>query len=141
MSDPLTIREQVIQALEIKIGAQRGVDSYDERDFPLTVLFEGPEDAAQGTHRRTTASMTVRLEHAEEGVGECKKAWLSQGNAVLGRIILAATGGENTLDGLAQDIEYTGGGVAIPEDGTNIVTAFADLRVTYRFKSGNPYEQ
>ena len=152
MSEPLTIREQAIQALEVKTNAQRGVDSYDERDLPLTVLFEGADEPARIQYGFVETAMSVRLERMEAGQGAQvtdnglettgetdKRKWHTQANALLGDLIQSATGGDNTLGGLCQGIEYVSGGTAISPDGSNTVVAFADIRVRYRFLIGNPF--
>ena len=153
MSD-LTIREQVIQALEVKTGAQRGVDSYDERDLPLTVLFEGADEPARVQYGLVETAMGVRLERMEAGQGTQvtanglettgdtdKRQWHTQANTLLGRLIEDATGGDTTLDGLCQGIDYVSGGTVLSPDGSNTVVAYADIRIRYRFLIGNPYSK
>lgn len=135
-----TIREQILQALEAQTGASRGLDSYDGTDLPFLAMFEGP-DAYEHTHSHTTAMMTVRLEDVREGHGEDKRLWWQQGNQILGDLIQSSTTLTESLADLCRHVTLSTGNVAMPADGSKIVTAYIDLQITYRFRRGNPFEQ
>jgi hypothetical protein len=148
----VTIREQVLQALELKVGAMRGVDSYDESALPVTALFEGADEPARIQYGMVESAMPVRLERVAAGpgtelqdgrlvtTGEVDKSeWWTEANQMLGELIQSATGGDNTLGGLCQGIDYVSGGAQSSPDGSNAIVAFVDLRVRYRFLNGNPY--
>ena len=149
---PETIREQILQALEAKLDARRGVDSYDESALPITALFEGADEPARTQYGLVETAMPVRIERVAPGPGTDvvdgrltivtdtdKHGWWTLANAILGELIQSATGGDTTLGGLCQGIDYVSGGTTITPDGSNAVVAFADVRIRYRFVNGNPY--
>ena len=63
---------------------------------------------------------------------------------ILGDLIKCMTGGTmaQVADGLADDVEYTGGGTdEYPEPGEKLVGASAVFDISYKFLTGDPFNQ
>lgn len=132
-----TIRERILAALAVRLGAQRANSHIDS--LPARSLWDSSDASAErNNYGQMEIITTVTLETVHQANADPQQ-WSVQGNAILGQLIADATGGDVTLGGLCDDIVYTGGTIYYPDDGSDILGCDINLSVTYRFDVGNPY--
>ena len=140
MSD-LPIRERILQALAARINAHRGLEEFDARDLPITVLVEGEDSATETDYDQVRVTMPVTVAHADRVVGVKGDDWYALANAALANLIKSVYDGGESFDGLVQGIDYTGGDVAVLTDGANGYAVQAFFNIRYVFAHGNPFQQ
>lgn len=135
----LPIRERVLQALAARLNAVRGLEQYDERDLPLTVIVEGEENADDGDYDLVRVTLPVTIARVSKFLGAKDDEWHQQANADFAALIKEVyTGGED-LGGLAQGIDYTGGGIDVVSDGARGTMVQAFFNIRYAFTHGDPF--
>lgn len=136
----LPIRERILSALATRINAQRGLEQYDARDLPITVLVEGEDTADEGDYDMVNVTMPVTIAYANNVAGTKSDDWYEQANTALANLIQSVyTGGED-FGGLAQGVDYTGGDVAVLTDGATGYAVQAFFNIRYVFRHGDPFD-
>lgn len=134
MSAP--VRERILSALTAAVRGEYGIPApEDERDLPVTIVQDGA-DTATPSYDIIRCAMPVGIATAEQASGETKSQLRAQANDLLARIIRTVQADE-TLGGLADGIDYAGGG--IQTEAGKFVFAEAQFSVRYHFLRGNPY--
>ncbi|WP_240724592.1 hypothetical protein [Halomonas borealis] len=143
------IREQILEALVAKLSgqpafsghaAQRANSELDITELPAISLWDGSDASVETDQRYGQAVVTTQV-----GVETVHQAnvdyatWSAQANTVLAELISAATGGDRTLDGLADDVRYAGTTLYYPEPGSDILGIDLVLEVRWRHDLGDPF--
>ncbi|CAM0557100.1 hypothetical protein EHLJMEHL_02188 [Vreelandella titanicae] len=131
------IREQIIAALAERLSAERANSIIDT--LPARSLWDGSDDNVE---RNRYGGVSVTTEVTIETVHQADRnhrQWSTQGNTILAELIATATGDDRTLDGLCEDIAYTGGTVYYPEEGSDIIGVDLVLAVRWSHAVGDPY--
>lgn len=139
MSD-LPIREQALQALTERLGARRGLGSYDKAALPLTIVVEEDDEVQSIDFDAVRVLMPVTLIRVVAKAGIKNDAWHEDANVEQAQLQVDAIGGDETLGDLVDSMEYAGGGIVV-DDGASGYVARVRLAVRYSFKRGNPFER
>ena len=135
----LPIRERILQALAIRLDAQRGLEGYDLSELPITILVEGGDEAQEDDYDMTRVAMPVTVARAVAKSGLKTDAWYEDANIELAQMVVDAFGSDETFGGLAQGMDYAGGEVGVLTDGAQGYTAQISLIIRYAFLHGNPF--
>ncbi len=142
------IREQILEALKAKLSglpafggnaAQRANSELDIDSLPVISLWDGADGPVEHDQRYGQAVVTTQV-----GVETVHQAdadyttWSTQANTILADLITAATGGDRTLGGLADDVRYAGTTLYYPEPGSDIIGVDLVLEVRWRHDLGDP---
>lgn len=128
------VRERLLAKILLAVGGEYGlVSPEDDRDLPLTVV-QDEADEATANYDATVCVMPVNVARAEVAASADRDARRQQAHTALKALIVAMFADE-TFDGLAVGIDYTGGG--IQADG-KLVFAEAAFRVRYQHLRGQP---
>ncbi|MBT2788051.1 MULTISPECIES: hypothetical protein [unclassified Halomonas] len=133
------IREQIIAALAERLSAERANSIIDA--LPARSLWDGSDGLVE---RNRYGGVSVTTEVTVETVHQADRdhrQWSTQGNTILAELISTATGADRTLDGLCEDIAYTGGTIYYPEEGSDIIGVDLVLAVRWSHAVGDPYTQ
>jgi len=162
MAIPDSIRERIIQEFKY-VGQQltvangfnsdcgsdvkRGRVKWEENDAPCMSIFPQPETASRTAYGKDSMVMPMKFdvletyeslvsEHGEEAASVMGEKVIADIREVIRRSYTIL------LDGLVQDIQYTGGGIQdYPELSKKTVGVTATFDVTYVTKLGDPYNQ
>lgn len=137
----LPIRERLLQVLATRASAERGLEYYDQRDLPFTVLLEGEDQAAEDDYDNTRVVTPVTVARALKVTGNKTDDWYEQANVALGDLIKEVYAGGEDLDGLADGIDYEGGSVEVITDGARGTIAQASFNIRWAFVHGDPFAQ
>lgn len=130
-----SVRERLVNAILTATGGQYGIPApEDERDLPVTIVQEG-DDTASTNYDYTACVMPINVARAEVAASSNRDAMRLQGHAALAAIITAMHADE-TFGGLAQGVDYTGGG--INAEAGKLIFAEAAFRVRYQHLRGQP---
>jgi hypothetical protein len=135
----LPIREQILQALALRLDALRGLEGYDLSELPITILVEGADEAQETDYDMTRVAMPVTIARAVAKTGLKNDIWYEDANVEMAQMIVDAFGTDETFGGLAQGMEYAGGEVGVLTDGAQGYTAQISLIIRYAFLHGNPF--
>ena len=134
---PTAIREQLLSAITTAVGGEYGTPAPEsERDLPITIVQDGPDAAEDDIYNQTNLLMPLAIASAESATSTDRDAMRTQAHALLASIITTMFADE-TFGGLADGVEYTGGGVQT-EVG-KFVFAEAQFTVRYHHLRGDPY--
>lgn len=137
---PISIREQLVDAITTAVGGEYGIPApEDERDLPVTIVAEGEETASPEAYDQENMELTIAVAKAAVSVSSTDRdAMRAQGHELLASIRVAMFADE-TFGGLADGVEYTGGGIS--SELGKIVFAEAQFLVRYHTVRGDPYTQ
>ncbi len=138
-NDMTPIREQIIAALAERLSAERANSIIDT--LPARSLWDGSDGLVE---RNRYGGVSVTTEITVETVHQADRdhrQWSTQGNTILAELIATTTGSDRTLDGLCEDIAYTGGTIYYPEEGSDIIGVDLILAVRWSHAVGDPYSQ
>jgi hypothetical protein len=128
------VRERLLAAILTAVGGEYGVRApEDDRDVPVTIVQDGADEAS-ANYDATVCVMPLNVARAEEAASTDRTASRRQAHAAL-QALIEDMFEDETFDGLAVGIEYTGGGIAV--DG-RLVFAEATFRVRYQHLRGQP---
>jgi len=128
------VRERLLANILTAVGGEYGLPApEDERDLPVTIVQDGSDEATTN-YDATVCVMPLNVARAEAAASSDRDAMRQQAHAAL-KALLAAMFTDETFDGLAVGIDYTGGG--IQADG-RLVFAEAAFRVRYQHLRGQP---
>lgn len=128
------VRERLLAKILTAVGGEYGLPTpEDERDLPVTIVQDGTDEAST-TYDATQCVMPLNVARAEAAASTDRDAMRQQAHAAL-KALLAAMFTDETFDGLAVGIDYTGGG--IQAEG-RLVFAEAAFRVRYQHLRGQP---
>ena len=128
------VRERLIAAIQTAVGGSYGLPvPEDERDVPVTIVQDATDEAADA-YGVTQLAMPLSVGRAEAAVGSTREALRAQAHAALAAIV-AEMHADETFGGLADGIDYVGGGILI-ELG-RFVFAEASFRVRYHHVRGD----
>lgn len=145
-----TIRSMWLAALAEKIRsefptAMLTVPSYVPDNLPACTVSDDTDEVSVDEYGAASIETAVIIEATEETgqPGETEAETMSaqneQGQALLGRLVLAATSGDRTLGGLVDDVSYSSAAVQYPDDGQPGIGAGITCRVRWRHVVGDPY--
>lgn len=130
-----SVRERLLAAILTATGAVYGLSApEDERDLPVTLVQDGTDDASTN-YDYTACVMPLNVARAELATSGDRDALRAQAHAALAALIVAMHLDE-TFGGLAQGVDYTGGG--IQTEAGKFVFAEASFAVRYRHLRGQP---
>jgi hypothetical protein len=128
------VREVLIGKILAAVGGEYGLRApEDDRDLPVTIVQDG-SDEATANYDATVCVMPVNVARAEEAVSTDRDRIRQQAHAAL-KALISSMYADETFDGMAVGINYTGGG--IQADG-KLVFAEAAFQVRYQHLSGQP---
>ena len=134
---PTAIREQLLSAITTAVSGEYGVPAPDsEQDLPITIVQDGADEAQANAYGDTDALMPLAIASAAVATSSDLNTMRAQANALLASIITTMHTDE-TFGGLADGIEYTGGG--IETEVGKFVFAEAQFTVRYHFTRGDPF--
>lgn len=138
MSDPVSIREQIMAALIAAVSGEYGTPApEDERDLPITIVQEtGLDVATQDEYGFTNVEIPVSVASAVIAASNDRDAMRAQANELLASII-STVFADAPLGALVDGIQYTGGG--IQTELGKFVFAEAQFSVRYHTVRGDPY--
>lgn len=136
---PDTIREQVVEAFALKVGAQRCQKLDSDSDLPAKSIWDSAEEATKTEYGATRVSILLGVEYLAKVDSLTYANHSKQANAMLGEIIQAATAGDNSLGGLCRSIQYQQVEFNYPDDGAQEVEIFVVFEVVYQFATGDPF--
>ena len=129
------VRELLISSILTAVSGKYGLEvPEDERDLPLTMVSD-EQDEATTSYDYTSLTMPINIGRVEIAAGNDRDVMRKQAHAALAQIITQMHADE-TFDGLAQGVDYMGGGI-FAEAG-KLVFATALFRVRYRHLRGQP---
>jgi len=137
----LPIRERILRELVRRTGAVRRLESYDERDLPITVLQEGDDNATEGLYGMTQVTTQVSIARALRMTGVKGNDWYTELNTALANLIREIFAGGDDLGGLALGMDYVSGSVDLLTDAGQGAGVAVTVSVRYAFVHGNPYSQ
>lgn len=143
------IREKIIAALADKLSniaalgnapAHRSNSELDYDALPAVSVWDGSDTIIEQDVRygQVVVSTEVGVETVHIARVEHER-WSEQANAILAELIRAATGGDRTLGGLADDVAYKATTLYYPEPGSDIIGVDLMLEVRWRHDVGDPY--
>jgi len=134
---PTSIREQLLAAITTAVSGEYGIPAPEsERDLPVTIVQDGPDEAETTTYNQTNVVMPIAIGSAAVATSSDKDTMRAQANALLAGIITTMFADE-TFGALADGIEYTGGG--IQAEVGKFVFAEARFSVRFHFLRGDPF--
>ena len=137
----LPIREQIIRALQARTGAIRKLPDYDDRDLPITEIDEGIESAVDDIYGMTHATLQLTIARAILMSGVKGDSWHRAQNLALADLIVEIFTGGDSLGGLVDEMQYTGGAIDLLTNAANGAGVAVSVNVKYKFVHGNPYSQ
>ena len=130
------VREQIIQAIVTAHGAEYGIPAPEsERDLPITIVADAPDTADPDVYAQTNLIMPVAVASGAVATSNDRDAMRLQAHDLLSSIITTMFTDE-TFGGLADGVDYTGGGVQT-EVG-KFVFAEAQFNIRYHHLRGDP---
>jgi hypothetical protein len=136
---PVSIREQILAAITTAVDGVYGVPAPElDRDLPICIVQDGEETAAPDQYGFDTIELPVAVAKAAAATSTNKGAMRAQANELLASI-RADMFADETFSGLADGVEYTGGG--IQTELAKICFAEAQFLVRYQTVRGDPYTQ
>lgn len=133
-----TIREQIIEAFALKVGAGRCLKLDGDSDLPARSLWDNQEEAEKTAYGSMKCSIDLPIEYLAK-VDSAFSNHSKQANAMLAELIQSATSGDNSLGGLCRSIEYKTSEFIYPEDGSQEIEVFCVFTLVYEFAIGNPF--
>lgn len=130
-----SVRERLITAIVAAVHGDYGISvPEDPRDLPLVVVQDEP-DVATANYDYTACSMPITIARAESPEDGTRTQLRIRCHELLTWIITTMHADE-TFGGLAQGIDYKGGG--IQAEAGKYVFAQASFTVRYQHLRGNP---
>lgn len=134
---PTPIREQLLSAITTAVGGKYNAPAPTvEEDAPVIGVTDEPDEAVEGSYGEQALAMPLRVGKAEIAEGSSEDEFRAQGHTMLAELIEKMFVDE-TFGGLADGIDYTGGGI-LTEVG-KFIFAEAQFSVRYHTVRGNPY--
>lgn len=137
----LPVREQILQALALRVGAVRYTTSFDAEQLPITALVAGEDAASDPDYEMTRLVMPVQIARAVQRTGLRDDAWQTEANTLLADLVAEAWSSDDTLGGLAEGMDLTGQTAEAIDEGATGVAAQISIDIRYQFVHGNPYQQ
>lgn len=128
-------RELLLASILTATGGVYGLPApEDERDLPVTLVQDSADSVTQ-SFDASACSMPLNVARAEVASSNDRNALRIQAHAALAAIITAMHADE-TFGGLADGVDYTGGGIQI--EAGKFVFAEASFTVRYQHLRGQP---
>lgn len=153
----VTVRERIIRAVGARLAGvtiangyatdiggnvHRAVRHHDPGGLPAAVIWPQPEEVTRKVGGKVHLKLPIRVEGLAE-YGAANPSVVSE--RILGDLVRIMTSRASiaaVTAGLADDVEYAGGGTdEYPDEETQTVGASALFHITYRILSGDPFEQ
>jgi len=133
----LSIRERLLAAITTAVDGQYRIGQpRDDVDFPICVVQEGDEVASNDAHGFSVIELPIVVAKGEKTTDSSPDALRAKGHELLASIIEDIFV-DQTFGGLADDVEYTLGGI-LSEPGNRCI-AEAQFTVRYQTVRGDPY--
>jgi hypothetical protein len=135
-----SIREQIQVAAAALVGGEWGVPApQDEQDLPFTSLDDGTDTVIESDYETTRLEMSVVVARAALATSNNRAAMHAQSNELYAQLVKELTGPDvdETLDGLADGIDFLGGGTL--EEVGKFVFAIVNFKIRYHHITGDPY--
>jgi len=134
---PTSIREQLLSAITTAVGGEYGIPApEDERDLPVTIVEDQPEQASDDQYNLSGILMPVVVARAAQAADNDRDAMRAQANELLASI-KSEMFADESFGNLADGVQYTGGG--IQTEVGRFVFAEAQFTVRYHTVRGDPY--
>jgi len=134
---PVSIRERLLDAITDAVSGEYGVPAPEsERDLPICIVQDGEETAESDDYGYTTHELPLVVAKAATATSTSKDAMRTQCHELLASIRVDMFADEK-FGGLADGIEYTGGG--IQTELAKVCFADAQFVVRYHTVRGDPY--
>jgi len=134
---PDSIREQILSAVTVAVDGEYGIPAPDdERDLPVIIVQDGPDEGQNTAYDQTNILMPVAVASAAAAVSGDLEALRGQANGLLAGIHTAMYADE-TFGGLADGVDYDGGG--IQTELGKFVFAQAQFTVRWHHTRGDPF--
>jgi hypothetical protein len=134
---PVSIREQLLSAITTAVGGEYGVPAPElDRDLPICIVQEGEETSTADLYGSDVIELPIAVAKAASAVSTDKGDMRAQANELLASI-RSDMFTDETFGGLADGVEYTGGG--IQTELAKICFAEAQFTVRYHTVRGDPY--
>ena len=134
---PTSIREQLLSAITTAVGGEYGIPApEDERDLPVTIVEDQPEQASDDQYNLSNILMPVVVARAAQAADNDRDAMRAQANELLASI-KSEMFADESFGNLADGVQYTGGG--IQTEVGRFVFAEAQFTVRYHTVRGDPY--
>lgn len=134
---PVSIREQIIDAVTTAVGGEYGIPAPEsERDLPVIIVQDGPDEAETDAYNNQLCLMPVAIGSAALATSSDRDTMRAQANELLASLIDTMFADE-TFGGLADGVEYTGGG--IQTEASKFCFAEARFTIRYHHVRGDPY--
>ena len=132
-----SIRELLLDEITTAVSGEYGIPApEDERDLPVTIVQDGPDSATTDVYGQTNVVSTVAVASAAAATTTDRDLMRAQANELLAQIITDMFADE-TFDGNADGVEYTGGG--IQTEVGKFVFAEAQFAVRWHHQRGDPF--
>ena len=134
---PVSIREQLIQKITETVGGLYDIPApTDEREYPVTIVRDRPEVAADDQYGVSNREIPVAIGRGAVSASTVRAEQRAEANELLADLVTEMFADEG-FTSLADGLEYTGGGIQV-EVG-KFVIAEAQFTVRYHTVRGDPY--
>lgn len=130
-----SVRERLVAAILTAVNGRYALESpMDLSELPVTVVQDGT-DSAETNYDFTRCVMPISVARAEQAASPVSEVQRKQAHAALQNLIELMHADES-FGGLAQGIDYVGGGIQI--DAGKLIFAEATFQVRYQHLRGQP---
>lgn len=139
----LPIREQIIQALATRTGAERFNDgqTISEMELPATVLLVQGDQRGDPSYDTINMLMPVTIARAIGRTGLSGDDWHTEAATALADLVVEIYTPDHDAGGLINQIVLTGQDYDIQPDGAQGYVVQVELEITYHTAIGDPYTQ
>jgi hypothetical protein len=132
-----SVREQIQSNAQAAVGGQWGLAAIrDDSDLPFTSLDDGTDSVSSDEYGRTDLAMAVAVTRVEKSTSSDLEELRIHGNRILAEI-QAEMFADETLGGVADGVDYAGGGTSANVG--KYVFALANFNIRYHHVRGDPY--
>lgn len=130
-----SVRERLVAAILTAVNGRYALESpMDLSELPVTVVQDGTDDAS-ANYDFTRCVMPISVARAEQAASPVSEVQRKQAHAAL-QDLIELMHADETFGGLAQGVDYVGGGIQI--DAGKLIFAEATFQVRYQHLRGQP---
>lgn len=130
---PTAIEDQILAAIQTAVSGEYGQFPQQFRSLPATRVLADDNTAADNQYGETACTLPLVVARAEEATSTAPSDMRAQGSAIIAALVSAMFADE-TFGGLADNIEYLGGGRGF--DGKTVFGS-AQFNIYYRTERGD----
>lgn len=137
----LPIREQIMQALAQRTGAERFNDgqAISEMELPATVLLASADQGGDANYDLTQMVMPVTIARAIGKSGLAGDQWHEDAQTALADLVAEVYTPDASINGLVRRIVLASQDYDVQPDGAQGYVVQIELEINYEFANGNPY--